>query len=130
TIVSREIAPIDPAVLTVGSIQGGSKHNIIPPEVHLQLTLRAYTDEVRAQLIEGIGRRAKAMAEAHRAPAPSIEVAEGTPPTINTPELVAKIVPAFERELGAPNVVEVEPTMGAEDFGQFGLNGELPTFMF
>ncbi|CAN5743914.1 M20 family metallopeptidase [soil metagenome] len=130
TIVSREIHPIDPAVLTVGSIQGGSKHNIIPPEVRLQLTLRAYKPEVRDQLIEGIERRAFALAEAHRAPAPTVKVSEGTPPTINTPELVNRVLPAFVRELGADAVIEVEPTMGAEDFGLYGLEGKIPTFMF
>ncbi len=129
TIVSREIKPIDPAVLTVGSIHGGTKHNIIPADVHLQLTLRAYKPEVRDQLIEGIRRRADALAKAHRAPAPTVEVGEGTPATINTPSLVDRVVPALVETLGEENVVEVEPTMGAEDFGLFGRGG-VPTFMF
>ncbi len=130
TIVSREISPIEPAGLTVGSIQGGSKHNIIPSEVRLQLTLRAYKPEVRDQLIEGIERRALALAEAHKAPAPSLKVSEGTPPTINTSELVDRILPVFVRELGETAVLESDPTMGAEDFGLYGLEGEIPTFMF
>src|SRR5207237_3871116 len=83
TIVSREIRPIDPAVVTVGSIHGGTKHNIVPNEVKLQLTLRAFKDEVRDQLIEGIKRRANALAVAHKAPAPSVEISDGTPPTVN-----------------------------------------------
>ena len=70
TIVSREVNPIHPAVVTVGSIHGGTKHNIIPNEVRLQLTLRAFRPEVGDQLVEGIRRRAKGLAEAHQAPAP------------------------------------------------------------
>ncbi len=129
TIVSREVKPIDPAVVTVGAMHGGTKHNIIPSEVHLQLTLRAYSDSVRDQLIEGIRRRAVGLSTAHRAPAPLVKVGESTPPTINTPSLVAKVVPALVAELGASNVETVEPTMGAEDFGLFH-EGGVPTFMF
>jgi amidohydrolase len=129
TIVSREVSPFDPAVVTVGSIHGGTKHNIIPNEVHLQLTLRAFRDEVRDQLIEGLKRRSTALAQAHRAPAPTVTVGDGTPPTVNTPGLVSQVVPALVQELGAANVEEVEQTMGAEDFGLFGQGG-VPTFMF
>jgi amidohydrolase len=129
TIVSREIKPFDPAVITVGSIHGGTKHNIIPSDVHLQLTLRAFKEEVRDKLIESIRRRAKGLADAHHAPEPSVELSDGTPPTINTPSLVAKVVPLLEKALGTANVEEVEPTMGAEDFGLFNKGG-VPIFMF
>ena len=129
SIVSREIKPFDPAVITVGSIHGGTKHNIIPSEVHLQLTLRAFKEEVRDHLIEAIRRRAKGLAEAHRAPAPTVEISDGTPPTINTPSLVEKVVPVLAKELGASNLEEAEPTMGAEDFGLFNKGG-VPIFMF
>jgi amidohydrolase len=129
TIVSREINPIYPAVVTVGSIHGGTKHNIIPNDVRLQHTLRAFRPEVGDQLVEGIRRRAKGLADAHRAPAPVVTIGESTPPTINTPGLVAKVVPMLSRELGTSNIVEVEPTMGAEDFGLFSQGG-VPTFMF
>ncbi len=129
TIVSREIDPIHPAVLSVGSIHGGTKHNIISDEVKLQLTLRAYRDDVRNQLIDGIQRRAANLARAHRAPEPSVEVLESTPPTINTPALVARVVPVLSKTLGDSNVKEVEPVMGAEDFGLFGRDG-VSTFMF
>lgn len=129
TIVSREIRPIDPAVITVGSIHGGTKHNIIPSDVRLQLTLRAFSEEVRTQLIDGIERRAKGLANAHRAPEPVMQIKDSTPPTINTPKLVERVVPSLEKVLGTSNVVTVEPTMGAEDFGLFGKGG-VPTFMF
>jgi amidohydrolase len=129
TIVSREVNPIHPAVVTVGSIHGGTKHNIIPNDVKLQLTLRAFSPEVGDQLVEGIRRRAKGLAEAHKAPAPEVSVGESTPPTINTPSLVSKVVPMLGQAVGTSNIVEVEPTMGAEDFGLFGQGG-VPTFMF
>src|SRR5512142_626517 len=129
TIVSREIDPIRPAVLTVGSIHGGTKHNIIPDEVRLQLTLRAYREDVRDQLIDGIKRRTSGLAQAHRAPEPTVEVIESIPPTVNTPKLVARVVPALAKALGDSNVKEVDPVMGAEDFGLFGRGG-VPTLMF
>ena len=129
TIVSREVNPLHPAVVTVGSIHGGTKHNIIPNDVRLQLTLRAFRPEVGEQLVEGIRRRAKGLAEAHKAPAMTVTLGESTPPTVNTPSLVARVVPMLAKEVGAGNVIEVEPTMGAEDFGLFG-EGGVPTFMF
>ena len=129
TIVSREINPIHPAVVTVGSIHGGAKGNVIPNDVRLQLTLRAYRQDVADQLVEGIRRRARGLAEAHKAPAMDVTIHENTPPTVNTPELVARVVPLLTRELGAGNVVPVDPTMGAEDFGLFNQGG-VPIFMF
>jgi hippurate hydrolase len=129
TIVSREIDPTQPAVLTVGSVHGGTKHNIIPDEVKLQLSLRAFSEEVREQLIEGIKRRSSGLAQAHRAPAPSVEVGEGTPLTISTPSLVQRVVPGLRRALGEARVREIGPVMGSEDFGLFGQGG-VPTFMF
>jgi hippurate hydrolase len=129
TIVSREIKPIEPAVVTVGSIHGGTKHNIIPPDVHLQLTLRAYSDSVRDQLVVGIRRRAKGLALAHGAPEPKVAIAESTPATVNTPSLVERVVPLFQNELGASNVRPTEPVMGAEDFGLYSASG-VPIFMF
>ena len=101
TIVSREVNPIHPAVVTVGSIHGGTKHNIIPNDVKLQLTLRAFRPEVADQLVEGIRRRAKGLAEAHRAPrCRSSTLGENTPPTVNTPSLVAKVVPMLVEGAG------------------------------
>jgi hippurate hydrolase len=129
TIVSREIDPTQSAVLTVGAIHGGTKHNIIPDEVKLQLTLRAFREDVRDQLIDGIKRRVNGLAQAHRAPAPSVDVRETTPPMISTPSLVTRVVPALRRTLGEDKVREFGPVMGAEDFGLYGQGG-VPTFMF
>jgi hippurate hydrolase len=129
TIVSREIEPGEPAVVTVGSIHGGTKHNIIPDEVKLQLTLRAFSEPVRLQLIDSIRRRVAALSNAHKAPAPTVEVEESTPPTINTPELVERVVPALTEALGSANVKPAKPVMGAEDFALYS-EGNVPICMF
>ena len=123
TIVSREIAPIEPAVITVGSIHGGTKHNIIGDTCELQLTVRSYSPKVRKQLIAAIRRKAAAAAASSNAPAPEISVSEGTPSLFNDPDLVARIVPVLEKTLGQKNVKEVEPSMGGEDFGRIGRAG-------
>jgi hippurate hydrolase len=129
TIVSREIEPTQPAVVTVGSIHGGTKHNIIPDEVQLQLTLRAFSEPVREQLIAGIQRRVRALARSHQAPEPTVVIEESTMPTINTPALVERVVPAFVEALGSPNVKKAMPVMGAEDFALYS-EGHVPICMF
>ncbi len=124
TIVSRERNPLEPAVLTVGSIHGGTKHNIIPDEVKLQLTVRSYKPEVRKKILEAIERIAKGESLAAGSPrAPSVAVTEGTPATYNDPELMKRLVPAITRVLGTQNVREGTPTMGGEDFSEYGLAG-------
>ena len=105
TIVSREMKPIDPAVVTVGSIHAGTKHNIISDECRLQLTLRSLTPEVRKQLQDAVRRKALAAAASAGAPEPSVEVTEGTPAMYNDPELTARVVETLKRALGEDNVV-------------------------
>ncbi|HUY34777.1 MAG TPA: amidohydrolase [Pirellulales bacterium] len=129
SIVSREIKPTDPAVITVGSIHGGTKHNIIGDQCHLQLTVRSYSNEVRRHLLDAIRRKAKAAAESAGAPEPTVEVSEGTPAMYNDEKLVERIVPVFRRLFGDKNVVASEPSMGGEDFSRYGLAG-VPIFMF
>jgi amidohydrolase len=129
TIVSREVEPLEPAVVTVGSIHGGTKHNIIPDEVKLQLTLRSFSEPVRLQLIAGIKRRVEALAKAHQAPEPTVTVEGFTPPTINSTELVDRVVPAFVTAFGASNVQFAKPVMGAEDFSLYN-EGNVPICMF
>jgi metal-dependent amidase/aminoacylase/carboxypeptidase family protein len=80
TIVSHEIEPGEPAVVTVGSIHGGTEYKIIPDEVRLELTLRSFSEAVRQHLIAGIKRRTLALASAHQAPEPSVEIEESTSP--------------------------------------------------
>ncbi len=129
TLVSREVKPIEPAVVTVGSIHAGSKHNIISDECRLQLTVRSYTDEVRDLLLKGIERKAKAIAQSNRAPEPELKFTIGTPALFNDEKLTLKIRGALENALGKVNVEEREPSMGGEDFGRFGRAG-VPILMF
>ncbi|MBL8866744.1 MAG: amidohydrolase [Planctomycetia bacterium] len=131
TIVSREVNPTDPAVVTVGSIHGGTKHNIIPNEVKLQLTVRSTKDTVRDQVLKAIDRICKAAAEGARAPAPTVKVNldEYTPSTINDVPLAKKTVAVFREVLGTTNAIERPPIMGGEDFGRFGKEG-VPIFMW
>lgn len=129
SIVSREVKPIEPAVVTVGSIHGGTKHNIIGDECRLQLTVRSYSPEVRKHLLEAIERKAKAVALSHRAPAPEVRVSEGTPSLYNDDELAAKMKQVFETTLGEANVQAVEPVMGGEDFSLYGKAG-VPILMY
>lgn len=129
TIVSREVDPVQPSVITVGSIHAGTKHNIIGDDCRLQLTVRSYKPEVRAQLLDAIRRKAKAAAASSGGPDPVIEVTDGTPAMFNDESLVARLTPIFRAELGDDNVVPSDPSMGGEDFSQYGLAGA-PIFMF
>ncbi len=129
TIVSREINPTDPAVVTVGAIHGGTKHNIIGDECHLQLTVRSYGEKVRKQLLEAIVRKAKAVAISYRAPEPKIVISEGTPSLFNDKKLTWRIVKKFNHAFGDDKVVPVDPSMGGEDFSRYGIAG-VPIFMY
>jgi hippurate hydrolase len=134
TIISREDSPLDPAIVTVGSIHGGTKHNIIPNEVKLQLTVRTYKAEVRTRILASIERIAKGLAIAAGIPpelAPTVEL--DTLPlesTYNNPELTMKLAKAWERNLGADNVMQIPPAMVSEDFGAFSLDHQIPTTIF
>lgn len=124
TIVSREIPPGDAAVVTVGSIHGGTKANIIPDEVRLELTLRSYTEEVRLQTIEAIRRITRGLALAAGLPEdrmPVVEVgAQPTRATYNDPKLAQRLASVWRAWLGSEKVLAGKPVMGAEDFGEFG----------
>jgi hippurate hydrolase len=131
TIVSREVNPTDPAVVTVGSIHGGTKHNIIPNEVRLQITVRTTKDTVRDNVLKAIDRIAKAAAAGARAPDPEMKVKleEFTPATYNDVPLTRKTVSLFREILGAENVKERAPLMGGEDFSRYGREG-VPIMMY
>lgn len=135
TVVSRELSPLEPAVLTVGSIHGGFKHNVIPDEVKLQLTLRSYTAEVRNQMIEAIRRIVAGLAAAAGMPAdklPLVEVKdEFTPVAYNDPALTRRLAAVFSVALGAENVIESSPVMGGEDFGRYGqVEPKIPSMIY
>ena len=129
TIVSREISPFDPAVITVGSIHGGTKNNIIPDEVQLQLTVRSFTDPVRQHLLSAIDRIAKAEAAAAGAPRePLIERSGPTQALVNDSALTRRVSAVLIRELGPAQVKDTPPEMASEDFAEFQLAG-VPTLM-
>lgn len=132
TIVSRERSPLDPVVVTVGKLEGGTKRNIIPDEVRLYLTVRTFKPEVRARVLESIQRIPKGLAIAAGMPedrAPLYEHLdhESVASTYNDPALTRRVVKAMGAELGAGNLIEIEPAMVSEDFGLFGLQGKIPT---
>jgi hippurate hydrolase len=130
TIVSREKSPFDPGVITVGSIHGGTKHNIIPDEVKMQLTVRSYTDEVRKHLLDSIARIAKAESEASGAPKPpKVDVIESVASVYNDPALTARVASALKRTFGDNNVVEEKPEMASDDFAEYGRAG-VPSLQF
>ena len=130
TIVSRENSPFDPAVVTVGSIHGGTKHNIIPDEVKMQLTVRSYKPEVRDKLLAAVERIAKAEAAAAGAPrAPEVKHGDGGDSTYNDPALTKRVAGALTAALGTGAVREMPPIMAGEDFGEFGKAAKCPSLI-
>ena len=123
TLVSRELSPLEPGVVTVGSFRAGAKHNVISDEAKLQLTVRSYTDETRKLLLDGIARIARGEAIAAGLPddlMPVVTVEETyTPSTYNDPDLTESVVAGFRSRFGEDRVMQVPSVMGGEDFGQF-----------
>jgi amidohydrolase len=136
TIASRENNPLDPIVVTVGSIHGGTKHNIISDEVKMQLTVRTYKQDVRDRVLAAIDRIAKGVATtagipADRAPIVAVEKDQYTPATYNNPELTKRVSAAMKAALGPDSIVAKDPTMGGEDFSEYSLpDHSIPAFMF
>ena len=134
TLISRETNPLDSGVVTVGSFQAGYKHNIIPDEAHLKITVRSYKDEVRQHLLDGIQRIARAQALSAGIPENLMPVVtiekDYTPSTYNSPDLTSRVMTAVGKSLGEMRVYERPASMGGEDFSQFGRTGEkIPTMM-
>ena len=135
TLVSRRVSPLDPAVVTVGSIHGGTKHNIIPNEVRLQLTVRSYKPEVRRLLLDGIRSTATETARAAGFPDDLLPVVahkeeEYTPSTYNDPALVDRLEALFREVLGSEAVARMDPVMGGEDFSRYRVEDEIPISIF
>jgi len=124
TLVSRENNPVDPVVITVGSIHGGTQGNIIPDQVKLQLTVRTFSDAVRKRVLASIAREVKGEAIAANMPkAPLVDVEPGTDSVYNDPALMGRVVPVLQEALGKDKVVEMPQKMTSEDFSQYGLAG-------
>jgi hippurate hydrolase len=122
-------------VVTIGSIHGGAKRNIIPDEVVLQLTIRTYKEEVRQRVVASIGRIAKGVALAagvpeDRAPIINIIESENVPALYNDPRLTTRITSAISKAVGNDNVAETAPIMASEDFGAFSLDHQIPSVYF
>jgi amidohydrolase len=133
TIVSRENSPLDPAVVTVGSIHGGTRYNIIPDEVNLQLTVRTYKEDVRKRILASIERIVKGVAMTAGIPedrTPVVKVSEGTGSTYNDPQLIERLVVTFKQAFGEENVVKMPPMMASEDFGYFSMDQKIPATIF
>ena len=133
TIVSRQIDPQEPAVLTVGMIHGGTKNNIIPDEVSMGLTLRAYSPAVRDQVIVAVKREAEGLAQGYGIPAdrmPTVTVNEGAPATYNDPAMAEHVENYAVAALGKDRVFDASAIMASEDVGLFTLDGKIPGVMF
>jgi hippurate hydrolase len=134
-IVSRQIDPQQPAVLTVGKINGGTKRNIIPDEVTMGLTLRTFSDPVRDAIIADIRRTADGIATgygvpADRMPLVSISKPETAPETLNDSALAERMRKPAVAALGQSRVVDARPIMASEDVGYFQKDGTIPGMMF
>jgi amidohydrolase len=135
TIVSREVSPLESAVITVGSIHGGTKRNIIPDQVVLQLTVRTYKKEVRDQVLAALKRIPKGLAIAagvpeDRLPIVTVSKTERGDATYNDPALTARMAGVWEKAFGKEKVVQIPPEMVSEDVGYFGLDREIPLLDF
>ena len=127
TLVSREKNPLDPAVVTVGSFQSGNKHNVIPDEAKLQLTVRTYKPEVRKLLLDGIARIARGEAIAaglpdDRMPTVTIRDTQHTPATFNSEKLANRATELFKAQFGADRTTVLPPHMVGEDVGRYWLD--------
>lgn len=135
TLVSRETNPLDAGVVTVGSFRAGFKHNIIPDETKLQITVRSYDDDVRKNLLDGIRRIAKAQAQSAGLPddlMPEVSIeSDYTPSTYNDPEMTERVMAAIGQTIGSERVATRPPSMGGEDFSQFHrYDKTIPTLIF
>jgi metal-dependent amidase/aminoacylase/carboxypeptidase family protein len=125
TIVSREVPPAEFAVITVGSVHGGIKHNAIPDSVDLQVNIRYFKPEIRDLLLASVGRVCTGIAMASGLPEslmPSVTVLnESVMPMWNDPGFTKRVAGALEEGLGKENVLRIGKLTGSEDFGVFGM---------
>ena len=130
TLLGREKPSDLPGVISVGSIHGGAKHNIIPEEVKLQLTIRTYQKEVREMIHRRIQEIAKSIAKANNAPEPTVTFPESIDATYNDPVFAERMKKLFIEKLGKDVVIDTKAIMGGEDFGLFGKEANAPSLIF
>ena len=130
--MARNVDPQEPAVVTVGSIKAGAKHNIISDRAELKLTVRTYSDEVRTILLDGITRIANGQAATFGAPPPEVTFeSDYIPSTYNDPALTAQSITAISAAIGADNVITTPAVMGGEDFAHYSRTEEkIPSMIF
>jgi len=133
TVESRRLDPVEAGVITVGSIHAGSKHNIIPDDARLEITVRSFSEETRKTLLDGIREvtinTCRAMG-CPRDPDIHLRADEFTPASFNDPELSKQAAQVLAQILGASAVIEIKPVMGGEDFGRYASHLKVPGFMF
>ncbi|HKR86188.1 MAG TPA: M20 family metallopeptidase [Terriglobales bacterium] len=128
TIVSRELAPTDAAVVTVGSLQAGTKENVIPDEAVIKLNVRTFDEDVRKRVLAAIERIVNAEAEASRAPKkPEITPLDRYAFVKNDAEATKRAVEAFRSYFPSERVKDTQPTTASEDFGSFGTEWQVPS---
>jgi hippurate hydrolase len=128
TIVSREVAPTDAVVLTIGSLQAGTKENVIPEEAIIKLNVRTFDDDVRKQVLAAVERIVNAEAEASKAPRkPEITPLDRYAFVKNDPEATKRVADALRSHFSADRVQETQPTTASEDFGSFGSGWHVPS---
>jgi len=128
TIISREIDPVKPAVITVGSLHAGTKSNVIGDTAELKLTVRSFSDTVREHLLKAIERKARAVAISNNAPEPLIHISKGTPALYNEPDLTQRVTRLLQQR-GSDSIELSSMSMGGEDFSRYGQAG-VPSLMF
>ena len=129
-ILRHEISPLEPNVISVGSIKAGEAANIIPSTAEVKGSIRSFNEDVRAKLKQRVAEAAKAVAVGSKAPEPRIEFPAEAPAVHNNPKLLARLLPAFRAAAGNNNVGEDEPRMGSEDFSQYSVLGQIPAVIF
>lgn len=133
SIVAREVSPFEPAVVTVGTFHAGTKRNIIPDSAKIELTVRSYSSEIQAHLLEAITRISKAesaAAGAPREPEVRIDPSESSDVVVNDPALAKRLADALRADLGESRIVPLGPVPTSEDFGTFGRVAGAPSIQF
>lgn len=128
TIVSREVAPTDAVVVTIGALQAGTKENVIPDEAIIKLNVRTFDDAVRTRVLDAIARIVNAEATASGAPTPpEFKTLDRYRMVQNDPDATQRVLESFRRHFDTARVTQTKPTTASEDFGSFGAEWNVPS---